>query len=226
MIGVLLIATGGPRYTRFVPDLIKSLKRFFPPHEIILFTDETFLPGIFCIHQENLGWPLASLMRYRMFLDARDHLKKYDHLFYMDIDMLVKAPIQESEICGDGITAVLHPGYVGIPEKTYDRNPNCTANLRGNREYYQGCFQGGSRDAFLKMCQILHGNINRDEATGNRAVWFDESHLNWYLYHNPPAIALSPVFACPEYTDNYPSVWDQIPRIVHLAKENQESWKQ
>ena len=44
MIGVLLIATGGPRYTRFVPDLIKSLKRFFPPHEIVLFTDETFLP--------------------------------------------------------------------------------------------------------------------------------------------------------------------------------------
>jgi hypothetical protein len=227
MIGVLLIASGGDRYTNYIPELFSSLRKFFPPHEVILFTNNGDIRHHMTeVPIDNLGWPAASLKRYHIFLKHRNLLENFSHVFYMDIDMRVNSPIEASEICGDGLTAVLHPGFVGYDYKAYCRDSRSTAYIGGNSgQYYQGCFQGGRTKDYLDTAEILCHHINVDDAAGVTAEWFDEAHWNWYLYHNPPAIALSPIFAYPQKDESYPAVQGQVPKIIHLEKWNQEAWK-
>jgi histo-blood group ABO system transferase len=226
MIGVLLIATGGTRYESFVPGIVESLKQFFPPHRVLLFGRHPNPPqGVIQLSVENYNWPRATLMRYHMFWEHRDVLSNYHHLFYMDIDMLAKSPITSEEICGDGITAVLHPGFVYNPIKAYCRDRGSTAFVEGNKEYYQGCFQGGSVDDYLAMCNRIRENVNIDDSNNVIPEWFDEAHLNRYLYDRPPAITLPSTFAYPENIESYPVLHGKEPKILHIQKHGQENWK-
>ena len=226
MIGVMLIATGGAHYTCYVPQLSESLREFFPPHETVLFTsEEVSRTDVITIPVEDLVWPRATLMRYHTFVKNQDVLSRYSHLFYLDIDMCVKTPIVESEICGEGITAVIHPGFAGTPSKPYCRDRRSTAFIEGNKEYYQGCFQGGSTHAYLDMCKILSRNIDADDANGVATEWYDESYLNRYLFDAPPVIELPPTFAYPEHPEPYPCLRNKEPRIMHIEKSGQETWK-
>jgi hypothetical protein len=227
-VAVMLIATGGERYTKYVTPLVESLEKFFPPQDVVLFTDSQDSFDAIKIYQPNLGWPRASLMRYHAILAQKSLLERYDQIFYMDIDMLVHSKIDGEEVFSDGITAVLHPCF----PTSFERRPQSTAFISGNPPYYQGCLQGGSAKAFLEMCETLARNIDTDDANGIVAVWFDESHLNRYLVDNPPAKILSPSYAYP--TPNclvHPETWmegrvgDFVPKIRHIEKVDQNKWK-
>jgi Glycosyltransferase family 6 len=227
MIGILLTATGRPQYLTYISALVESIRKNIPNSGVVLFKS---VPDFFHhldqqFQIEDLGWPRGSMMRYHTFLRHRENLQKYSHLFCMDVDMLVKGPIDPGEICGIGLTAVLHPGFVGQPVKAYCRDNRSTAFIQGNKEYYQGCFQGGSRDAYLQMAANIAQDINIDDMNGVIPEWFDEAHLNRYLFDHSPVITLPPTFAYPEIDESYPCVQGQTPRIIHLQKHGQEEWK-
>lgn len=232
-IGIILIATGGDQYTRFLSPLRQSIIDYMPDSDTILFTDDCQFKYLFAktVYQTNLGWPRATLMRYHSMVKQEELLKQYSHVFYMDVDMLVASKIEHNEICGDGITATLHPGYV----ETYERNPRSTAFVEDSEHnYYQGCFVGGETNAFLKMAKTIAANVDKDDGEGVMAIYHDESHLNRYLIDNPPVKILSPAYCFPGPAHvRYPERWIQkpyclatyVPKIRHLEKPDQARWK-
>ena len=231
--GIILIATGGEKYTKFVNPLIDSINKYMPEHQVILFTDDMTkaYDKTTCIFQKDLGWPRATLNRYHTMLKQREFLLRFSHLLYMDIDMLVNSQITLDEIFADGMTVVLHPGY---PE-TFERNPASTAFVPEDdkrHNYYQGCFVGGKTDAFIRMCETITKNIDTDDGNGIMAVYHDESMINRYMIDNPPAKILSPAYCFPGPAHiRFPERWMQqpyqtfVPKIRHLEKLDQASWK-
>ena len=192
-IAVILISTG-ERYSRYIAPLIASIRQFFPPCDILLFTDSEESFDAIKIHQPDLEWPKATMLRYHAILAQQELLLKYEHVFLMDTDMQVVRKIESSEICSVGLTAVLHPGF----PTTFERRKESRAYIEGNPPYYQGCFIGGKTQAFLEMCSTISSNIDTDSTNDITAVWHDESHLNWYLSQHPPTTTLSPPWAWPD----------------------------
>jgi histo-blood group ABO system transferase len=233
-IALIVIATG-EKYWKYADEMILSAEKFMPYHRTFLFTDQTykdfdfrFFPNpLNIIEHPDLGFPRATLMRYRAIMSQADKLQDYDQIFYSDSDMFLVAPVAWDDICSDGITATLHPGYVvnryhatwgrtsttGTPE----RREQSTAYIPrdANNRYFCGGFNGGSTHAFLTMAAVLTRNIDIDEKNGIMAVWHDESHLNRYLYHNPPTKVLTPSFCYPEgYDGGYGWAPSQFPPVL------------
>jgi hypothetical protein len=214
--GLLLIATG-PMYMDYIRPLLVSAQRHFVEHTPILWTDSQIKFTEQQFHLQDLGYPNATLHRYDIFYAHAGLLTQFDQLFYCDIDMLFVGDVEEKEIFSQGITATLHPGFArerwdtktgdfvstrGTPE----RNPGSTAFISryANNKYFCGGFNGGDARSYLKMADTIRQNIYKDKLIFGfdfSAVWHDESHLNNYLYHNPPARILTPSFCYPEDYD-------------------------
>jgi histo-blood group ABO system transferase len=216
-LAIVIIATG-ERYTPYAAPLISSLEKFFPPHQVFLFTDSDNYFDAVRLKLEHSEWPRPTLMRYHTILSIRDVLETYDHIMYLDVDLLVVSKIEPEDILADGITAVLHGGF----PTTFERRWQSTAYVPPNitEPYYQGTIIGGSTRMFLGMCESISHNIDLDEKNGIVAIWHDESHLNRYLLDNPPMKVLSPAFC---YSSGV-KVKVDVPKIIHIEKPNQ-SWK-
>lgn len=206
----LLVIATGEKYFRYADRLINSAAKYLFPHNVVLFTDNAaplsqqysydfymsgngFIP----IRIEPKGFPQETLMRYHTFLTEKNLLSKFNNLFYVDSDMLFMAPIQQWDILSNGITATEHPGYIGL-NGTPEKNPLSAAYCPVVRNYFCGGFNGGTSEAFLKMSETIAAAIDQDAQKGIKAIWNDESHLNRYLYDNPPARILDPSFCYPE----------------------------
>ena len=225
--GLIIIATG-EKYHPYIQPLLASARTYFVPHTPIVFSDADDigcgqLPFMKIPHE---SWPGPTLHRYRTMMNAYNFLKAFDNLFYIDVDMLFVAPVGY-EIYADGVTATLHPGYVGQCG-TPERRQNSTAYIpkEVKSRYFAGGFNGGTQDAFLTMASQLRRCIAEDEKNGIMAVWHDESHLNRYLWNNPPAKILSPSYCYPDVKTNYyRDLWktqgcsDIPPKILALEKK-------
>jgi hypothetical protein len=224
----LLVIATGPNYYQYVNPLIESAKQNFVKHEVILWTDSRALAyqvkAPYVILKEGLGYPGETLNRYATFIKEKPLLEKFDQLFYVDIDMRFVAPVGE-EVFSDGITATLHPGFVGeygTPERRRESVAFISPLFRN--EYYCGGFNGGDAKTFIQMAEGLACNIKFDTEHGITAVWHDESHLNWWLYHNPPAKILDPSYCYPENAGpHYLNKWaaagiNPTPKILALTK--------
>lgn len=215
----LVVISTGEKYWPYIEPLLDSAERYFVPHATLLWTD---CPAQFrcqSISYSNLGYPQATLKRYHAFLQAEDRLREFDYIFYSDVDMRFVGRISE-EIFSDGITATEHPGYVGRAG-TPELRPESTAYAPVLKKYFCGGFLGGTSEAFLTMARTIRQNVDADEKNGIVAVWHDESHLNRYLFDNPPAKILSPAFCYPETNQEfYRGVWgrDYEPKILALTK--------
>ncbi|HRN78502.1 MAG TPA: hypothetical protein PLU71_04635 [Candidatus Dependentiae bacterium] len=199
-IGLLIVATG--KYIQFVQPLIESARKHFLPHHNItyfVFTEGTPPAGndIIKIHQERLGWPYDTMMRYKMYAEHADAYKDMDYLFATDADMLFVNTVGD-EILGDRV-ATQHPGFVG-KRGTYETRSISRAYVKpGEGRYYlAGGFNGGSKDSFLQMAQIITQKILEDLEHNIIAIWHDESHLNRFYIDNPPTIILNPSYCYPE----------------------------
>lgn len=221
---LILIATR-PRYWKFAEDIIVSAKKFFIPHDVVLFTDksEPFDVKFQFLHPPY-GYPDATLLRYHAVMSQYDLLSQYDNIFYADSDMLFVNIVTENDILSDGITATQHPGYhvrntCGTPET----RPESTAYVPNLRTYFCGGFNGGKSNAYLKMAKTIRDGVDLDKSKGIIAIWHDESHLNRYLYYNPPARILSPSYCYPEgYGGGYGWPADQYkPILLALEKGGQ-----
>lgn len=223
-IALMLIATG-QAYWDYASNLIQSAKKFFPAHDVISFTD---CPGDIGADFEYeipwAGFPEATMMRYHTILKAKELLRDYDFLVYVDSDMEFVHPVEKEEIASTGITATLHPGYTGMSGPT-EKNPKSACYLVNNKYYFCGGFDGGTSEAYLNMAEEIKQKIDHDLALGIVPIWHEESGKNRYLADNPPAKILSPSFCYPENASvYYTHIWDKagfknvVPKLVALTK--------
>jgi histo-blood group ABO system transferase len=215
----LLVIATGVKYEKYVKPLLYSAKKFFVEHDAILWNDcgHILFGDANNISKEPLGYPGETLHRYHTFLTYTNLLRRYDQLFYCDVDMLFVAPVGE-EIFSDGITATEHPGYTGLSGDP-ERNPLSTAYLPNPRTYFCGGFIGGATEAFLRMAETIKMNVDIDKENGVMARWHDESHSNRYLYDNPPAKILTPSYCYPDVkNDYYHKIWERAGRPIYEPK--------
>jgi len=195
-VAILYIALG--RYTVFWDDFYKSCEQYLGPCEkhYFVWTDNPAESmknkNVTIIPAQKRGWPYDTLLRFEMFLGAEKELKKFDYIFFFNANFQFYNPVDLAEITPrewhDGLVAGLHPGRSGDinqePDKyPYERRPESTAYIPyGRGKYYVcGAFNGGTADAFLKMCRVLAKNVQTDLKNNIVARVDDESHLNAYL---------------------------------------------
>jgi hypothetical protein len=226
-LAVITFATGEVFYD-YATNLIASLKEFFPPHDVILFTDNNEPFNAINICHPWLPWPDSVLYRFHAILAQKQLLEKYEQVFFMDVDMVVCDGVKLEEIASEGITATFHPSYVGR-QGTFETRISSTAYVPGNSTYFHTCPIGGKTIAFLNMCQVITKNIDIDRRNGIIAVWQDESHVNRYLFDNPPIKVLTPSYCFPGLQFLYnTNKWmnchpkDFKPKIRHIEKTMQE----
>jgi len=225
----LMVIATGEKYHKYVNPLLESAQNFFVEHDAFVWTDtleaaSTF-DAKFVITKQPLGYPDETLRRYHTFLGQRSILEKYDQLFYVDADMRFVAPVG-AEVFSGGITATLHPGYVGT-SGTPERNPKSSAMIpvEANNKYFCGGFNGGNAQSFLRMAERIQKSVDVDDERGLIAVWHDESHLNAHLHLFPPSLVLDPSYCYPENAgDHYKNKWavagiNPTPKIVALTKD-------
>ena len=229
-VGIITIATG--KYDVFVKDLVNSCEENFLPNiekEYIIFSDSNRIKSserVTIFHQEKLGWPYDTMMRFHMFDSQREKLSGFDYLFFMNANLKIISPIREDILktkgtCG--IIATVHPGvYVRLvtPVLNIDRTKYDTPflnkklyPLERRKEskfyvpfgkeyfYFQGCFNGGESKKFLSMSRSLKNLMDKDLENNIIPLWHDESALNWYLNGKNPKI-LDPTFAYPDCGPN------------------------
>jgi len=236
----LLIIATGERYRNYAVSHAISADIYFIPHDTVIFTDneeifsaeylsifKNWQAKYFTIPCAYSGYPESTLRRYNAFAANQHFLSSYEYLFYADADMRWVDKVSEDEILSSGITATEHPGYVGT-HGTPETRVESTAYCLQPRTYFCGGFQGGTSEAFLAMSETLARNIDDDARCGITAVWYDESHLNRYLYDNPPAKILTPSFCYPEKDNYYKQIWQNAkreefkPKLIALDKASHE----
>lgn len=199
------------------------------------------LPNVTVFSTESVQWPMPTLMRYHLFLQQEEVLKKYDYIFYCDADMLFVDTVNE-EILGQGLTAAQHPMYAldkrYIPP--YEPNPQSKAFInRPGRVvlengmprflplYFAGGFQGGKTDVWITAMKAMKKSIDDDFVMNYTAIWNDESHWNKYLFENPPDVVLTPSYVYPDSLINeyYLKIWgtNYPPKLVTLTKKHTTS---
>lgn len=211
-LAILYICTG--KYDVFWKAFYESCERFLLPgiaKEYFVFTDAQSLhgeeanPNIHKIHQQRLGWPNDTLLRFQLFSRIENELRYFDYIFFFNANAEIVRPVQPGDLLPtkeEKLVAVLHPGYynVGPSKFTYEsRQKKSTAYIpKGKgRRYFAGGLNGGIAADYLELISTLKANIQKDLENGIVAVWHDESHLNHYFLHRTPKI-LSPAFIFPE----------------------------
>lgn len=222
---LVTIATG-EMYRKFARKMFASAAIHFPEAHPFVITDgpEDFDNYTQVSETEPKGFPKETLFRYDTMLRCSHRFKSYDYVFYIDADMLFVDRVEDKDITADGITATLHPGYVGT-RGTPETNPISRAFCKNNTAYYCGGFQGGITREYLFAMVEMATNIGRDADDGVMAVWHDESHWNRFLANNPPAKVLSPDYCYPDVpNDYYRNKWaaagmNVSPKILALEKK-------
>jgi hypothetical protein len=234
-IGIIFIATG--KYYIFTKDLVESFEKFFlPNHEkkYFVFTDnndpDVKGDNIHYIIKEKEEWPFDSLNRFKNIYENKDLFSDIDFIFFTNANMKALQLIND-EILPDenyDFSAVIHPGYFmdkneGFP---YERNPSSLAYIPyGEGEsYYQGCFFGGRKSEFIKMCDVIAENTKEDLDNDIIASVIDESHMNKYLI-DKRVMPISPVYAYPEQiligkTKNDNSDYSKCISYLELSKKD------
>ena len=105
-IGILYIGIG--RYVCFWPDFFKSCeeklvteaeKRYY------VFTDQEGQiephERVKVYHQDDMGWPLNTLFRFKMFNRIKDNLADNDYLFFFNSNAKVVLPVTAADILPD-----------------------------------------------------------------------------------------------------------------------------
>jgi histo-blood group ABO system transferase len=200
----LIVIATGERYHKYIQPLLQSARTYFVPHTPVVFSDANNIglgerPYMVIDHEE---WPGPTLHRYHTLLKAQQYLRCFDQLFYIDVDMLFVSKVGE-EIFSDGLTATLHPGFVGT-RGTPETRVTSAAFTPNNKAYYCGGFQGGNAESYLSAAETMAVAINIDKKEGITAIWHDESHWNNYLrWFEEPKKILSPSYCYPENAGAY-----------------------
>ncbi|WP_201547293.1 MULTISPECIES: glycosyltransferase [unclassified Psychrobacter] len=209
-VAILYIATG--RYTVFWDYFYKSAEKYLLPNcdkHYVLFTDNIELLNkqseylnVSMIKQEALQWPYIALMRYQIFLNARQFISSFDFSFYFNgntefLDTIFQEdllPLKDHE----KLTLYLQPHVFHRHRRKYpyDRNPQSQAYIPYNqgRHYFAGGILGGKTNAFLELCELLNAQTETDLKNNIIALWHDESYLNKFALGRADIKILPPYF--------------------------------
>lgn len=206
-IAINLIATN--KYIYFLESICASIEEFFFPGAKITVIVHTNLDlpeslnsykKIKFIKNEikHEPWPFTTLKRFDYFLTAKNHLMDHDYCFYIDVDSLFIKKLS-TDFLAEGMFGTIHPCLFDGPG-TPERNPDSKAYIPfgSNNRYFCGGFFGGSSNEFIIMSELIYADIENDLSREIIAIWHDESHLNRYFYHNPPALVFDNPFAIAE----------------------------
>lgn len=204
-----VIATN--KYISFLEDLSKSVSQFFfKNYQVTIIVHSNLnledklvnsYKHIIFVHNfiDHEAWPFTTLKRFHYFLKAKEEILRSDYSFYIDVDALFIGEINTKILPDSGMFGTIHPCLkegCGTPE----RNPDSKAYIPfgSNNRYFCGGFFGGSSDEFIRMSESIYADIEDDLSRGIIAIWHDESHLNRYFYHHPPALVFDNPFAIAE----------------------------
>lgn len=246
-VGLMFIAVN-PSYWQYAKQVIDGVRQYFlPGHEteIMLWTDMQNWPeakdvsyGATVFPIDQMDWPYPTLMRYHFFLKQEEYLKKFDYIFYLDLDMRV-VNIVGDEIFGQNLTMARHPMYQVRQNLWYPYEPNPASSAyikqpgkiieKDGQKMFQpvyaaGGFQGGTTESFLEAMHAMQESIDADLDKGYIARWNDESHWNKYLYEHgmQDVVDLDVSYIYPDSMINeyYKPIWgrDYTPRIITLTK--------
>lgn len=205
-ISILTICTG--KYKIFFDDFYKSCEKYFlkdVDKTYYVFTDGEIpdMHNVIKIHQDKLGWPYDTMMRFKMFNSISDKINS-DYTFFFNINMLLVDEIGNEVIPSeenDYLVGVNHPCFFDKTKNTfpYERNSKSIFYIpyESGYFYYQGCFNGGRTKDFMDMSKILEEKIDLDLTNDIIPIWHDESALNWFFEKKNPLL-MSPSYAYPE----------------------------
>ncbi|MCT7568955.1 family 6 glucosyltransferase [Aliarcobacter butzleri] len=210
-IGILFICTG--EYWKFWEDFYRSCEKNFLIEEekhYFIFTDDEKLLNlkderIHSFFQERMDWPYPTLYRYKIFIKNKSHFGNMDYLIFCNANLFFNKKISRVDLFNNKkLFATLHPGFFDKKPKkfTYETNIRSLAYTKKKEDsiYVCGGFNGGTKDEFLNMAEILNYNIDKDSLEGIMAIWHDESHINNYVQnHKEKFNILSPSFCYPQH---------------------------
>ena len=192
-IAIFTISLG--KYDIFFKDFYESVnEKFLPNHDktFFVFTDKKFedRKNIIQIHQDKMGWPYDSMMRFHLLNKIKDEIIKYDYVFFFNVNMFAVQTINEEVLpdeSNDFLMGCNHPLHFHQAPHflPYERNKeiSCAINFTEGKYYYQGCFNGGRTKEFLEMSETLSKNVDEDlKKNLETYVSTAESNLNIYLY--------------------------------------------
>jgi hypothetical protein len=226
-IGILFICTG--EYWKFWENFYKTCEENFLIEEekhYFIFTDNEVLLNIkdektHPIFQEKMQWPYPTLYRYKIFIKNKNYFKDMEYLIFCNANLLFSEKISKNDIFANKeLFVTLHPGFFNKKPKkfTYETNIKSLAYTEKKKDsiYVCGGFNGGSKDEFLNMSNILNDNIDKDFSNDIIAIWHDESHINNYVQINREKFnVISPSFCYPQNLEiNIPK------KVIVQNKEN------
>ena len=230
---IAIIFIGTDQYLDYLPKYYVNNERFLFPNSkkhYFVFTDGEIIPppeNMSIYNIEHKEWPFITLERFQTILLAKEELKSYDWILFIDADALTVSEIKEEEILTGDLIGVQHPcHYLQMPPhntppgamETDQRSSAAVSEDEDAPIYYQGCLWGGRVGPVLEMIETLNQRTKSDLDKGVIAKWHDESHLNKYFIENKDrVVTLSPSYAFPEVFEQY---CDFEKKIIHLAKDN------
>lgn len=207
-IGIFYICTG--KYSIFWEGFYRSAEQYFCSDmrkEYFVFTDQEISPRtdrVHIIHQEKLGWPFDTLMRFHMFNRIKEQALALDYLFFFNANMVFLKKVSPQYILPteqERIVGVKHPFYYGGTEGApFETNVQSTAytDYQKARNYVAGGLSGGIAQDYMAMSAMIADRIDLDQQHNIIAVWHDESHINAYFAANPQFKILNPGYIVPE----------------------------
>lgn len=196
-IAILYICTGlyNQFFEGFYNSVEKNLLKGKASIDYYVWSDDDSLAQgrerVHLTHKECDGFPADSLFRFRMFLQVKEELLKYDYVYFFNANAEFRQSVDE-EILPDesGLVAAIWPQNHAFLNHSffypYERDKRSTAYVPpfdGPYHYYMGGVNGGRSREYIAMAEELNRNIEADYSKGIVARVHDESHLNHYLHH-------------------------------------------
>lgn len=233
---ILICFIGTGEYLEFLPQFYeKVMDNFCLDHhrDILVLTDGEIpeVPeNVILKHIEHKEWPYITLERFKVILDQKEVIEKYDWFVFMDADTIVNEKIEYGEFFDEekDYFGVHHPcHYLKWPphDQQYGSFDRTDSRARVGDDddlsvYWQGCLWGGKVPQILDIIKELDTRIQLDLEEDVIALWHDESHLNKIFIENKERVnTLSPDYAYPEVF-NYRVSHHFDEKIIHLAKNN------
>ena len=231
---IIFIGTGN--YIGFFKEWKRCIDAYFlndVKKELFVFSDtEVVGENVTFNKVEGYKWPWATLYRFKMMLEAKKDLEKFDYVFYVDSDLHPRSDILLEDLtAGMPLVGVHHPGNFVNPDwYTWEDNKASSAFIPGDMSdygsravYFQGCLWGGNSKEVIKLCEELDKLIGKDEELGLVAKWHDESHLNKYLLKNLDNVHVLPFnYAFPEQKEYEHLTKRHKIKMLHLDKSHDE----